>query len=594
MPVDKPAEHRLSLREVLDMLVEGGVISDEDRKIVLSGAHPRSGPESHPLVVVGERRLTRADDPHAVLATEGLTEWVAQRTGLPFLHIDPLRVDVASVCTVMSHAYAERYRILPVEVKAGEITVATAEPFETEWVAVLEQALKLRVRRVLANPADIVRFLAEFYSLARSIKQAVELHASVPSGVGNFEQLIQLGSRKSLDANDQAIVHIVDWMLQYAFDQRASDIHIEPRRETGNVRFRIDGVMHSVYQAPAAVMAAMTSRIKLLARMDVVEKRRPQDGRIKTRSPAGEEIELRLSTMPTAFGEKLVLRIFDPEVLLRPFPELGFGRDDELRWRNLFSQPHGIILVTGPTGSGKTTTLYSTLRELATPETNVCTVEDPIEMVYPYLNQMQVQHGIGLDFAAGVRTLLRQDPDVIMVGEIRDLETAEMAVQAALTGHLVLSTLHTNDAPSAIVRLLDLGVPPYLIRSTLLGVLAQRLVRTLCPHCKRPVTMEEDIWRELVKPWSSRLPSRACEPVGCIECRMTGYLGRTGVYEMLVMTPALRRLVMSEADVPPLREQAVREGMQPLRLAGAQRVAAGFTTAEEIARTTPPAADNGA
>ncbi len=594
MPVDKPAEHRLSLREVLDMLVEGGVISDEDRKIVLSGAHPRSGPESHPLVVVGERRLTRADDPHAVLATEGLTEWVAQRTGLPFLHIDPLRVDVASVCTVMSHAYAERYRILPVEVKAGEITVATAEPFETEWVAVLEQALKLRVRRVLANPADIVRFLAEFYSLARSIKQAVELHASVPSGVGNFEQLIQLGSRKSLDANDQAIVHIVDWMLQYAFDQRASDIHIEPRRETGNVRFRIDGVMHSVYQAPAAVMAAMTSRIKLLARMDVVEKRRPQDGRIKTRSPAGEEIELRLSTMPTAFGEKLVLRIFDPEVLLRPFSELGFGRDDELRWRNLFSQPHGIILVTGPTGSGKTTTLYSTLRELATPETNVCTVEDPIEMVYPYLNQMQVQHGIGLDFAAGVRTLLRQDPDVIMVGEIRDLETAEMAVQAALTGHLVLSTLHTNDAPSAIVRLLDLGVPPYLIRSTLLGVLAQRLVRTLCPHCKRPVTMEEDTWRELVKPWSSRLPSRVCEPVGCIECRMTGYLGRTGVYEMLVMTPALRRLVMSEADVPPLREQAVREGMQPLRLAGAQRVAAGFTTAEEIARTTPPAADNGA
>ena len=594
MPVDKPAEHRLSLREVLDMLVEGGVISDEDRKIVLSGAHPRSGPESHPLVVVGERRLTRADDPHAVLATEGLTEWVAQRTGLPFLHIDPLRVDVASVCTVMSHAYAERYRILPVEVKAGEITVATAEPFETEWVAVLEQALKLRVRRVLANPADIVRFLAEFYSLARSIKQAVELHASVPSGVGNFEQLIQLGSRKSLDANDQAIVHIVDWMLQYAFDQRASDIHIEPRRETGNVRFRIDGVMHSVYQAPAAVMAAMTSRIKLLARMDVVEKRRPQDGRIKTRSPAGEEIELRLSTMPTAFGEKLVLRIFDPEVLLRPFPELGFGRDDELRWRNLFSQPHGIILVTGPTGSGKTTTLYSTLRELATPETNVCTVEDPIEMVYPYLNQMQVQHGIGLDFAAGVRTLLRQDPDVIMVGEIRDLETAEMAVQAALTGHLVLSTLHTNDAPSAIVRLLDLGVPPYLIRSTLLGVLAQRLVRTLCPHCKRPVTMEEDTWRELVKPWSSRLPSRVCEPVGCIECRMTGYLGRTGVYEMLVMTPALRRLVMSETDVPPLREQAVREGMQPLRLAGAQRVAAGFTTAEEIARTTPPAADNGA
>ncbi|MFN3986024.1 MAG: GspE/PulE family protein [Rhodocyclaceae bacterium] len=584
-------DHRLTLGEVLNVMLERGLIAKKDRDEVLATTHRRSGADNHPLTVIGERRLTRADQPHVALTTEALTEWLAGETRMNFLHIDPLKVDVASVCNVVSHAYAERYRILPVEVRADEVTVATSEPFETEWVPVLEQALRLRVKRVLASPADIVRYLAEFYSLARSIKQAVAQHSALPSGVGNFEQLVQLGSRGSLDANDQAIVHIVDWMLQYAFEQRASDIHVEPRRDIGNVRFRIDGVMHSVYQAPAPVMAAMTSRIKLMGRMDVVEKRRPQDGRIKTRSPAGDEIELRLSTMPTAFGEKLVLRIFDPEVLLRPFSDLGFGREEERNWRQLFSHPHGIILVTGPTGSGKTTTLYSTLRELATPETNVCTVEDPIEMVYPHLNQMQVQPGIGLDFAAGVCTLLRQDPDVIMVGEIRDLETAEMAVQAALTGHLVLSTLHTNDAPSAVVRLLDLGVPPYLIRSTLLGVLAQRLTRTLCPHCKRPAEVDPAAWKELVKPWSSRLPSRACEPVGCLECRMTGYLGRIGIYEMLIMTPTLRALVNATADVQPLREQAVREGMHPLRLAGARQVGAGLTTLEEIARNTPPAAE---
>ena len=585
--------HRLELTEVLDLLLACGLIRAEDRD-ALRFERPRGGGDPHPFSIIGERRLSRADRPQQVLTAEALTEWMADEAGLPFLRIDPLKIDVASVCEVVSHAYAETYRILPVKVEGGEVTIATAEPFETEWVSVLEQAMRIRIKRVLANPADIVRYLAEFYSLARSIRQAVNLHAGAAGGmVGNFEQLVQLGSRKSLDANDQAIVHIVDWMLQYAFEQRASDIHIEPRREVGNVRFRIDGVMHAVYQAPSAVMAAMTSRIKLMGRMDVVEKRRPQDGRIKTRSSTGEEIELRLSTMPTAFGEKLVLRIFDPTVLLKSFPELGFGREDERRWRDLFTQPHGIILVTGPTGSGKTTTLYSTLRELATPETNVCTVEDPIEMVYPYLNQMQVQPGIGLDFATGVRTLLRQDPDVIMVGEIRDLETAEMAVQAALTGHLVLSTLHTNDAPSAIVRLLDLGVPPYLIRSTVLGVLAQRLVRTLCPHCRRRAPIDEAQWKALVKPWTSAVPGRANEPVGCLECRMTGYFGRAGIYEMLVMTPALRALIAVDADMARVRELAVREGMQPLRLAGARQIAAGVTTVDEVLRNTPPAAESG-
>jgi general secretion pathway protein E len=342
------------------------------------------------------------------------------------------------------------------------------------------------------------------------------------------------------------------------------------------------------------VLAAMTSRIKILARMDVVEKRRPQDGRIKTRT-AAEDIELRISTLPTAFGEKLVMRIFDPEVLVRSFDELGFAEEDQKRWKEMTERPNGIVLVTGPTGSGKTTTLYSTLRSLATPEVNVCTIEDPIEMVEPAFNQMQVVNAIDLGFAEGVRALMRQDPDIIMIGEIRDLETAEMAVQSALTGHLVLSTLHTNDAPSAVARLLELGVAPYLLNATLNGVMAQRLVRTLCPHCKQRVELnraeDQEAWNALVAPWKSKHPARLYKPVGCLECRMTGYMGRVGVYETLIFTQVLKTLVNQNADLATLREQAFKEGMKPLRISGAMKVGAGLTTVDEVLKVAPPVRD---
>jgi len=343
-----------------------------------------------------------------------------------------------------------------------------------------------------------------------------------------------------------------------------------------------------VYAIPTSVLNAVTSRIKLLARMEIVEKRRPQDGRIKTVTPDGEEIELRISTMPTAFGEKIVMRIFSPEVLVRDFQDLGFTGDDRSRWETMTGAPHGIILVTGPTGSGKTTTLYSTLKGLATPEVNVCTIEDPIEMIEPAFNQMQVQAGIGVDFASGVRTLLRQDPDIIMVGEVRDRDTGDMAVQAALTGHLVLSTLHTNDAPTAVTRLLDLGIPAYLINSTLLGVMAQRLVRTLCPHCKEPVDPPDDAtWAAITSPWRGEKPGKTMAARGCLECRMTGYLGRIGLYEIMLMTPALRRLMTQDADDRAIREQAFRDGMKPLRVSGAMKVAAGLTTADEVVKVAP-------
>ncbi len=583
-------EHRLALSEVLDWMVADKLVGQEAADLLKSERRLHGG-KVHPLIVVADQKWRNPEPPARLLSLEVLTEWLANRTGLDYQHIDPLKIDFTGVAEVMSSAYAARFGILPVQVTTREIVIATAEPFVREWVEELQTILRKQIRRVMANPEDISRYLVEFFNLAKSVKKAAA-KGEVTSGLSSFEQLVELGkANKQFDANDQHIVHIVDWLWQYAFDQRASDIHIEPRRDLGIVRFRIDGVLHQVYQIPMAVMNAMTSRIKLLGRMDVIEKRRPQDGRIKTRTPAGQEVELRLSTLPTAFGEKLVMRIFDPEVLVRDFRSLGFSDDDQVRWKQMTATPNGIILVTGPTGSGKTTTLYTTLKQLATPEVNVCTIEDPIEMVEAAFNQMQVQPGIELGFSDGVRALMRQDPDIVMIGEIRDLETAEMAIQAALTGHLVLSTLHTNDAPSAITRLLDLGVPAYLINSTLLGVMAQRLIRTLCPHCKKAVPMREDqraAWRSLVAPWKSAEPSHIWQPVGCLECRMTGYSGRVGIYELLMNSPEIRRQIKPLTEIPKLREQAFREGMRPLRISGALKVAQGLTSLEEVIKVAPP------
>ena len=581
----QPGEHKLALGELLHWLVQDGMVSAAEAERL---AKNRKADRSHPLVVVGEQKWRNLLPPGKPLSVEFLTEWLAARIGMPYFHIDPLQLNFGGIANIVSKSYAERLKIMPVKGGEGEVVIATAEPFLTDWVKDLERILNLKIRLVLASPLDINRYLPEIYSLANSVQLASKAKMGQAIGVQNFEQLVELGKNKNLDANEQHVVTLVDWLFNYAFEQRASDIHLEPRRDVGIVRFRIDGVLHQVYQLPATVTNAITNRIKLLGRMDMVEKRRPQDGRIKTVSADGDEIELRLSTMPTAFGEKLVMRIFDPEILVRNFADLGFSREQTALWNGWTRQPNGIILVTGPTGSGKTTTLYSTLKQLATPEVNVCSVEDPIEMVEPAFNQMQVQHAIGLNFADGVRTLLRQDPDIIMVGEIRDVETAEMAVQAALTGHLVLSSLHTNDAPSAITRLLELGVPAYLLNSTLLGVMAQRLARTLCPHCKTKGEISDETWQELVSPWKAAKPAQVSVATGCLECRMTGYHGRTGIYEMLPLSAEMKKLVVGDAELAKIRALAQREGMRPLRLSGAEKVAAGLTTAEEIIKIAPP------
>ncbi|CAI9006556.1 Type IV pilus assembly ATPase TfpB [Pseudomonas chlororaphis] len=576
----------LDLNDLLRDLVAQGFISQDSAEHALTTRRNAANSQLHPLEFLASQHLDDLRRPGKRLDLESLTLWLAQQAGQPYLRIDPLKIDVAAVTPLMSYAFAQRHKILAVSIDAEAVTVASAQPYVSAWEADLTHVLKLPIKRVVANPVEIQRLTVEFFRLAKSVTGAsADQKSNAP---GNFEQLLNLGaSDQEPDANDAHIVNIVDWLFQYAFQQRASDIHIEPRREQGTVRFRIDGVLHNVYQFPPQVTMAVVSRLKSLGRMNVAEKRKPQDGRVKTKTPEGGEVELRLSTLPTAFGEKMVMRIFDPEVLLKDFDQLGFSSDDLRRWQEMTRQPNGIILVTGPTGSGKTTTLYTTLKKLATPEVNLCTIEDPIEMVEPAFNQMQVQHNIELTFASGVRALMRQDPDIIMIGEIRDLETAEMAIQAALTGHLVLSTLHTNDAPGAISRLLELGVAPYLIKATLLGVMAQRLVRTLCPHCKTPLTLDEGDWQNLTLPWQAPLPSHAHGATGCLECRDTGYRGRAGVYEIMQLSDSLKALISADADLLAIRRQAFLEGMRSLRLSGAQKVAAGLTTLEEILRVTP-------
>ncbi len=585
------APGRLQFSNVAAALLGDGLVAAHDQeRIRFSAQGARNASEVHPLVLLANLKLAAAPPASGELGLERLTEWLAARTDTRYLRIDPTRVDVAGATAVVSHAYARRHRILPLAVDAERVLVATSEPLARDWVPDLQHLARRRIDIVLVNPLDLHRYSMEFFGVTRSVRGARgdvrgEGNGTLPS----FEQLVELGRAGDVNADDHHVVSIVDWLLQYAYEQRASDIHLEPRRDMGRVRFRIDGVLHKVFELPPAVMTAVVSRIKVLGRMDLAERRRPQDGRIKTRSPGGREVEMRLSTMPTAFGEKCVMRIFDPDAAFKSIEQLGFSPEEAAGWNELTTRPHGIVLVTGPTGSGKTTTLYSTLKRLATPDVNVCTVEDPIEMIAPEFNQMQVQANIDLDFAAGVRTLLRQDPDIIMIGEIRDLETAQMAVQAALTGHLVLSTLHTNDAPSAITRLLDLGVPHYLIASTVNGVLAQRLVRTLCPHCKRADVPDDVDWAPL-RDADEALPDaiNACAPVGCLECRRTGYMGRVGLYELLPLGPTLRSRITADMDLAGFHRAARGEGLRTLRRAGLEKVAQGLTTIEEVLSVLPP------
>lgn len=579
---------RLNLDELSKKLLKTGLISSQQQKQLFATNNSENSQFTHPLLAIADQGWKSAKSPSISLNIETLTKWLAEQSNIEYYRIDPLKIEVQNITGIISQTYAKKLKILPIEINNKTLTVAIDDPYNTGWEDEISRLARREIKPVLINPVDLERYTDEFFGVSRSLTGAFGDKANGKlSSIQNFEQMFELGKAGEPDANDSHIVNIADWLLQFAFEQRASDIHLEPRRGKGHARFRIDGVLNTVHEFPDVVFSAITSRLKSLGRMDVTDRRRPQDGRVKTKAPDGQEVEMRISSMPTAFGEKLVLRIFNPKMLKQNYKHLGFSSHETEQVETILDNPHGIFLVTGPTGSGKTTTLYSMLNQLARPEINICTIEDPIEMVDEQFNQMQVQKAIDVDFASGVRTLLRQDPDVIMVGEIRDKETAEIAIQAALTGHLVLSTLHTNDSPSSITRLFDLGIQPFLISSTLLGVLAQRLVRSLCKHCLTPTEIDPSAWKSFTKPYKITLPKKANSPVGCDECRNTGYLGRVGLYEILVADDVIRQAINERVELNKLNQLALEQGLRPLKVSGIQKVIEGITTMEEVYSVLP-------
>jgi general secretion pathway protein E len=521
--------------------------------------------------------------PGQILTEDLITEVVAKHAGLLFKKIDPLKLNPEIVTQILSRAFARKSISVPIERDDVTLTLAVADPYNIEVVENIER-MGYKVTRIVSPKTDILKIITEFYGFRSSVTAAAKELASEVD-LGNLEQFVKMKSVSEIEATDKHVVNAVEFLLRYAFDQRASDIHIEPKRESSEVRLRIDGMLNTIHKIPKAVHPAFVSRVKMLSRMDIAEKRRPQDGRIKTEYKS-REVELRVSTMPTAFGEKIVMRIFDPDILLQGLEELGFSPREYELFRSFIARPHGIVLVTGPTGSGKTTTLYSALKTVALPEVNVVTIEDPIEMVYDKFNQVGIQPQIGVTFGSTLRTVLRQDPDIIMVGEVRDLETAENAVQAALTGHLVFSTLHTNDAPSAITRLLDLGVPPYLISSTVVGVMGQRLVRKICTHCEKTYELlpEEAEAVGLRSDEHNRIAVKYGE--GCPQCRGTGYSGRSGIFEVMEVNDKVRAIIREKSDAELIRKVAISDGMVGLREAAVQKMLNGETTFDEVIRVT--------
>jgi general secretion pathway protein E len=574
----------LSRDQLRDVLARGKAQESRLFSRRHSGASSRTSLGSElvsPAEVLASFNLEIDGSPLNLLTEDAITDALASATGLPYFKIDPLKLDLHVVTDYIPRPFALKNLIVAVEESNGVITVAVADPFNESIVNELASARRLEIRRVLSSKSDILKILREFYGFRASVV-AAEAEASTSVDLGNLEQFFKLKGHQEIEGTDKHVVYAVDFLLNYAFDQHASDIHIEPKRETSLIRFRIDGVIHNIHIIPKPLHAPIVSRIKMLSRMDLAEKRRPQDGRIKTNFN-NKDIELRVSTIPVAFGEKVVIRVFDPDILLQDLDNMGFYPRELALYNSFLRRPNGIILVTGPTGSGKTTTLYSSLRSLSSPEVNIVTVEDPIEMVMEEFNQIGVQQGIGVSFDSILRNILRQDPDIIMIGEIRDRETAENAVQAALTGHLVLSTLHTNDSVSTIIRLLDLGVPPFLISATVLGIVAQRLVRKICPHCKKVRTLSQDECDYLQLPGK---PYTVWEGEGCKECRGTGYKGRSGLFEVMDMNDRLKALVSGSVELAEISAAARQEGLVTLREIAINKMLEGVTTYEEVIAMT--------
>lgn len=595
----------LSTKNVCQALLNSGVITDEQALEILkkephlrkrlekiraqqAGKAAKADGVYNPISAVDvltPTNLHRASDAFKGVEEDVIYKALAKEWGLPFLKIDPLKLDLNVVTATVPRTFAMKHLVLPVAISNDCLTVATSNPFNSEIMEDITRASHLRVRAVVSPKSDILKIINEFFGFKKSIAAAEDQFADPSIDLGNLEQYVRLRSSDELPSNDQHIINAVDFLFSYAFDQRASDIHIEPKREVSLVRMRIDGMLHTVHKLPKSVHSAVVSRIKNMARLDISEKRRPQDGRIKT-GRDDKDVEIRLSTVPVAFGEKVVMRLMDPDILFQDLEQLGFTPKDMIRYHRFIDRPHGIILVCGPTGSGKSTTLYSTLRYLASAAVNVTTVEDPIEMIHESFNQIAVQPSVGITFDSILRNILRQDPDIIMLGEMRDLETAENAVQAALTGHLVLSTLHTNDAPSAITRLMDLGIKPFLIQASLIGLVGQRLVKTICESCKETYTLSADELADMGLNVDHKGPVRLRRGKGCQKCRGTGYYGRSGIFEVLPVTEEIKNLITDQTDISTLQAQARAEGMVTLRQNALRKMLTGATTSQEVLRVT--------
>ncbi|MGD9732548.1 MAG: GspE/PulE family protein [Desulfamplus sp.] len=613
----------VSSKKICSILVNAGVISAEHAKIALqrdnltrskiqlerekkreNSGYPNTVDVPIDFVdVLLALKVKRADNPEIPVEEDTLYETIANGLNIPYKKIDPLNLDLNLVTRTIPKSFAMKHLLLPLEINEGRLVVATINPFNHEAIADVERVTNLKVTPVVSSKSDIKKMIAECFGFKYSISAAEDHFSKTGVELGNFEQYVRLTASDELPSTDQHIVNAVNHLFSYSFEQRASDIHIEPKRDTSIVRMRIDGVLHTVYKLPKKVHNAVISRIKTLSGLNMAEKRRPQDGRIKTEKD-GVEVEIRVSTIPVAFGEKVVMRIMDPAVLFQNLEFLGFEDDDYHKYKKMISMPHGIILVTGPTGSGKSTTLYSTLRLLSSPEINITTIEDPIEMIHEDFNQIAVQPAIDVTFDTILRNILRQDPDIIMVGEIRDLQTAQSAIQAALTGHLVLSTLHTNDAVSSVTRLLDLGIPPFLVHSSLTGIIAQRLVRTICPLCAENFNMDIDEFNDLGFNMDSDGTIRHNGHVthkanlssdgnvvlrrgkGCVQCRYTGYKGRKAVFEVLPYSENLKKMTSSDVNISELRKIAEIEGFSTLRERAVAKMLHGETTYQEVLKVT--------
>lgn len=543
-----------------DLLIEAGLLTQESLEKALS-VQKKTG-----------ERLGRVLINLGYITEEAMIEVLEFQLGVPHVNLSNMMIN-RDVAAAIPATLAERYQVIPIKKEGKKLTLAMVDPTNFFAVDDVQMVTGCDVAPVIAAEREILRAINESYGVKEIMEKAVNKLRPDDAVLATELQT----------ADDAPVISIVNSLITQAIKERASDIHVEPQDKHVRVRFRVDGVLREVITFPKHTHAAIISRIKIMSEMDIAEKRLPQDGRIKIQEQ-GREIDIRVSTLPTILGEKAVMRILDKKAVILDIKGLGFSADNLMRYRRLFSQSYGMVLVTGPTGSGKTTTLYSTLTEVNAPGKNIITVEDPVEYRLDGINQVQVNHKAGLTFANGLRSILRQDPNIVMVGEIRDVETADIAIRAALTGHLVFSTLHTNDAPGAVTRLIDMGIEPFLVSSSVLGVVAQRLVRVICPDCKQTFNPEADSPERLFLGASPEQELRLFRGAGCHRCGHTGYRGRMSIHEVMTVSTTIRELVNKRASSDELAAAARSEGMRTMREDGILKAQEGLTSIEEIMR----------